>query len=449
MLNPLYTAHVPCLHVCKQQYPPEWTRPPASEMMFFPTADACCKQMFDGNSCEIYTRGCDGPVPSFPNYPPSPSRPGGPPPGYGSSMKPTAKPLLFYVDDASGICLSNYEKPPPDWLKEVYRGYDACCQSSKVWQKDKCLQARPVIEGQTLSPTATPLPVYYEEGGTCVVTTTSNHKPPSYVTTTFDDYNRCCILASSNPEACIASFMDPIVSDGSPTGKPSIPPPLYYLVDSTSICVNQNDIPMPYEKETFLDYDQCCKQPKSWNQENCLAARPSEAPTTNPTVTPPTAWPTTTSTCPKSYDSSMQYKSGSEVEVNQVIYRCLPGTASIFCNQATFQPPADDPGPNYLESTTTELWQDAWERLAMCIKAPSSSPTLAPTTLAPTTTACNNASRWHATFNARICTNSNDYPMAWKFYPLSETYFADTKEECCSKFYDDVQCTVEDVCFPS
>ena len=297
---------------------------------------------------------------------------------------------------------------------------------------------------------------------------------PSNVDASFDNYSRCCILASMNPETCLASAPVKLKETSS-----SAPPANYYLQEALAICANVNDVQNPgWIGTTFgEDYDACCKT--SWDKAKCMAAKPSlpptnlptlapntlwptEAPSTlPPTEAPSTAWPTEIALCPHPYDpKSRVYARESEVEVNLVMYRCK--THPVYCNKLELQPPRNDPGPSWDSTSQTlssgviivsntndeeggdsgSLWKEVWERVSACVRSPTRAPSMVPTTASPT---CK--TRWHpGEINKRICTNSHIYPKIWDAPPLSDNYFVDTAEECCNKFYRGKRCSVEDVC---
>ena len=161
-----------------------------------------------------------------------------------------------------------------------------------------------------------------------------------------------------------------------------------------------------------------------------------------PTLAPSTPWPTETKICPDAYDSTTTFEAGSEVHVNNVIFRCRPEPFAFYCNHFEFQP-TDRPERNNNKRQGPN-WQYAWERLSSnCISFPSISPTMHPTTPLPTPAPCNY--RWHPKGIGRrnICTNSLDFPSSWS---LIEAYFTDTAEQCCKKFYRNEECKVKDVC---
>lgn len=383
-----------------------------------------------------------------------PSKDGGPPlPG---PTLPPGPPKPWYVQESSGLCVSGSEKPKPNWIEETFSHYDLCCENAR--DVALCRKARPSsVDGRplgTLRPTPTPPAMFYadQNTGTCV---SDAEKPkPSYITSTFEDFNRCCILDTSDPEKCMSVGPSLDVESYVPT---PVPPAIFYVQESSGLCVNENDVPMPYLiAKTFKGYDECCES--GWNEDTCLAQRPTMVPTTFPTWSPSTPWPTETAFCPEAYESSGTiYKQGSEVEVNLVAYRCKPPPYSAYCNQSAFQPPQEDPGVTAPPKTNSnipvtntngngvdQLWQEAWERLFICVFPPSASPSMAPSTPTPT---CDKT-RWHpGEFRKKICTNSASYPVIWNDPTLSQNYFVDTADECCSKFYPrSKKCRIRDVC---
>ena len=471
-----------CANGCTNDnvYPSEWNYEPVKSMMFFTTAAECCNQLFSGEDvCEHYERDCDGGVIHHDDG----GGGGGGGGGYGppTSPSPTVMTFYYWVEESTGMCLSSEMKEKPHWIKERYPEYDACCNDKNVRDMDLCRKNRPITTNnngddannmrgdETVPPTVTPGPEYYVEESTGICVSDHDRAKPHWIKASYQTYEKCCRLDRNvrDKNACLSQAIQPLLTgsdadddnDKSSSVSPTTSPqPLYYLQDSTAICVNMHEIPMSYTKHTFPQYEKCCQT--SWDVTKCLLEKPTESPSSNPTVSPSTTWPTVMTTCPMTYDSSgmTQYTTGSVVEVNNVIYKCKEYPASVFCNQEKFQPPYNDPGPirtDYSSTTTnSELWQDAWDRVIKCMVAPSITPSSSPTTSIPTKITCKTSSikKWHPGGNGndaltkRICTNSNEYPVAWDYYPLSETYFAETAEECCSKFYDDVRCRIKNVC---
>mmetsp|Transcript_8277 Transcript_8277/g.18531 ORF Transcript_8277/g.18531 Transcript_8277/m.18531 type:complete len:807 (-) Transcript_8277:157-2577(-) len=485
------------------EYPKEWESGPAKTSMFFDSAQQCCERMFSsrGGACKHYDRGCavkPAPPPTIQSITPRPSRQPTPRP----TSYPTKKPIVYYVDEQTGRCVNDEDKPMPEWIKNKYSMYRMCCRDARDPQQclktepktvngigtriffidDKsgmcvedteipkptwvtetysiynlcceaakdtqlCRKAHPAgTNGGTQAPTPTPDPLYFADAnGMCV-----NEYQTRRLRATYVDFKRCCVLASNNPEKCLSAGPPRLGSIG-PT---PVPLPVYYLKDSSSICVDENDVAKPdYIKDTFGDYEKCCKT--GWDEVRCLAEKPTLVPTNDPTLSPSTPWPTDSPDCPDAYDSSgaTVYERGSEVEVNEVIYRCKRNQNAIFCNQQKFEPPEEDPGPT-VESNipiatvanatpnSEDVWKGAWERIGICTIAPTASPSMIPTTYAPT---C--LTRWHpGDIKKRICTNSDQYPSLWDYAPLSETYFADTAEECCQTFYNGRRCRIRDDC---
>ena len=90
------------------------------------------------------------------------------------------------------------------------------------------------------------------------------------------------------------------------------------------------------------------------------SSNPTSSPSSQPTISPSTATPTQIVICPASYELSQvsTYDAGTEVEVNQVIYRCNDFPWAYYCTQPDFEPKPDDP-----EDVT---WQDAWREIGTC-----------------------------------------------------------------------------------
>eukprot|EP00578_Thalassiosira_sp_NH16_P032546 CAMPEP_0181080846 /NCGR_PEP_ID=MMETSP1071-20121207/2789_1 /TAXON_ID=35127 /ORGANISM="Thalassiosira sp., Strain NH16" /LENGTH=817 /DNA_ID=CAMNT_0023162359 /DNA_START=45 /DNA_END=2498 /DNA_ORIENTATION=+ len=413
--------------------------------------EECCPHARDSIAC----------MASLPAAPVAPGSPTG---------RPTMKPFLFYVDPSTSMCVEDTEKKKPGWIEKIYPVYEQCCNmDADVRDKELCLRARPTmingISFGTSAPTRSPPPGFYAdpESGMCV---SELVKPkPSNVDASFDNYSRCCILASVNPQTCLA--LDPLKlkeasSSATMTWAPTPTTPAnYYLQEALATCANVNDVQNSgWIGTTFgEDYDACCKT--SWDEAKCMAMKPSLSPTNYPTWAPSTPLPTETALCPNSYDpKSSVYGRESEVEVNLVVYRCKGHP--MYCNKPDFQPPRNDPGPSWDSPSRTQssgviivpnkndegdgdsgsLWKDAWERVSACVRSPTRAPSMIPTTASPT---CK--TRWHpGEINRRICTNSHIYPKIWDAPPLSDNYFVDTAEECCNKFYGGNRCRVKDVC---
>jgi len=396
--HPDTTSTTGCIN--DNNYPPPWTsHPELQSKMFHSTYQECCNAFFDSGSSDCpYIDVCNsaggGGGSGNPGYGYGPPPGYGPPQGYGPptpfqggpTIPPTPMPLLYYVDEATGVCVSNYEKQKPHWITSTYVEYEMCCNAPNVRDRTICLASK---------------------------------KP-----TTNDDGT---MIDSNTPKT-----------------------PLYYVVDLTGICVDHHLTPMTYRKQTFVDYNTCCNT--SWDTTKCMMNEPTLPPSYAPTLSPTTSRPTPLATCPPPYNVNEQYSPGSQVEVNYVIYQCLPYPESIFCNQDKFQPPHDDPGPSDSTTTTsnTELWQDAWKRITLCQRPPSTSPSVSPTTSRPTLSTCKTAAKWHpqGLNNRRICTNSLEHPVAWTYEPLSTTYFRVTADECCNMWYGGGErCRIRDVCY--
>lgn len=247
-------------------------------------------------------------------------------------------------------------------------------------------------------------------------------------------------------------------------GLSNVPTPVqdsyYYVQEATSLCIDGTDVPPAYpDVETFDDHAECCRSKRSWNEQKCLDSSPTLSPTLSPSWSPSTSFPTETNICPDLYDASKNYRGGDEMQVNLVAYRCKRPPYSSYCNNPEFKPPDDDPGPTEESKVVGNvpianpnvgggssgdegLWRDAWERLYACTYTPTASPSVSPTTAAPT---CQ--TRWHpGDFRRRICTNSPNYPDLWNDPVLKETYFTDTAEECCEKFYPGKKCRMRNKC---
>lgn len=94
---------------------------------------------------------------------------------------------------------------------------------------------------------------------------------------------------------------------------------------------------------------------------NSPTSAPTWQPTNKPTSAPtwqPTNIPTVETICPMAYDSTnvASYVEGSEVEVDEIIYRCNGYPFTIYCTMPNFKP-----GNN-----VDELWKDAWKEVNPC-----------------------------------------------------------------------------------
>jgi len=322
-------------------------------------------------------------------------------------MRPSpTPPAVWYVEDASGMCVNDAVVKKPDWLTDTYDEYKRCCVLGSR-EKEKCLENEPVAV----------------------------------------DYNNL---------------------DGTNVPTP-VPAPEYYLHDGTGVCVNKYEVKMSYVvPDTFDDYEECCEA-KSWKKAECLAQAPTTNPTMMPSYHPSTPFPTQYAICPQAYASHVKYRNGDEVEVNEVVYRCRPPPHSMYCNMFELRPPWDDPGPEKVveEPKTTgkvghigkvvipiagidddkddgALWKEAWERMYVCLLPPGTSPTSSPSSAQPT---CRNRTRWHpGDMGKQICTNHPEYPELWDYEPFLTDYFADTADECCDKYYSGKKCRKREIC---
>ena len=338
------------------------------------------------------------------------------------------------------MCVSDREMMIPHWFdsNKIFTNYERCCSQAR--DAKLCIRAHPFYDG-TPGPTAAPPPKYFVEHSTGRCVSDQEKDKPEWETS-FDSHQRCCLMATSDPEACLEAALMTEDASSSPRPTPA-PGARYYFRDSDGICVDANIVPMTYTRQTFRDYDKCCQQSvSSWQEEfleACLAARPSLTPTLSPSYRPSTPWPTEVWICPDAYDTSTVYASGSLVEVNQVVYKCTLGP---FCNQEKFQPPLEDP---YGTDSTAELWPDAWERQYRCIYPPSAPPSSVPEVVYEST-ACE--TKWHpGDINRKVCTNNPVYPAWFDDEPFKTTYFTDTARECCDKFYGKGErCRIKEDC---
>jgi len=474
-------------------YPKGWESGPARAAMFTDTFNECCKKFLSGRGCRRYDRGCAPRTPE-PIATPPPTRY----PTRKPTVSPTKRPLVFYVDERTGTCVNDLDKPKPEWIKKKYPLYLSCCRDKGVrdkevcrdsdpdapidysfnfnrkvffidtnsgmcvedkeiakpeWLKDKdtyssydkccgavdntqlCQLARPGLKGGTGAPSPTPKAAFYAgHDGLCY---NNNWTPRTSGQRTYVDFNRCCVLASNKVQECIEAGppVKPLETD-------ALHGPKYYFDGASSVCADVSDGGKPaWLTKTFDDFDACCAE--VWDKAKCLLGKPSLIPSSFPTGSPSTPWPTESRICPDKYDPSgaTNYKSGSEVNVNSVIYLCKKNQSALYCNREEFSPPDDDPG--YTENpNNAKNWENAWERVGICEGVPTQSPSANPTTYKPTCT-----TRWHpGNMNKKVCTNSNDYPSLWDEALLRDKYFTDTAEECCEKFYNGKRCRVREEC---
>ncbi|KAL7526048.1 hypothetical protein ACHAXR_001289 [Thalassiosira sp. AJA248-18] len=138
----------------------------------------------------------------------------------------------------------------------------------------------------------------------------------------------------------------------------------------------------------FAVQEDCCALHGCDDLVEATSPKPeTDAPDTNtetnaPTLRQPTAAPEQLPVCPETYDPSIasSYGAGSEVEVNQVMYRCRGSLMESYCARSKFRPGA--------ESRT--LWIGAWETVGPC-SSPASLPTFSPSvSVSPTNTSESN-----------------------------------------------------------
>ena len=439
------------------------------------------------------------PPSSTPRDPPSrPSRPG----------VPTRRPvtlLVLWLQQTSGTCINVEDEKPPSWEKDTFPNYGSCCEQS--WDQNKCMAAVPTPEPEEAGPSFYPVEdigVCVDErkfpkptsidttfdtySKCCLLGTTDSDKcmssyrefyydvdtdtcvkiedpdnPPLAVAVTYLEYSACCIKAALGVTDCLDSNPDEPrqteTADVDPT-EPR-PDPVWYLPYAGTVCVDEYDVPKVragrmsdhhflirshafsylkpyYIKTTYDNYVNCCAKEIEdvEDAKYCIDKEPTKEPSMVPTFSPSTPWPTLSVTCPEEYDPSATYIGGSEVHVNEVMYQCRPYPYTPYCNNVAFRPG--------IEGST--VWEEAWTKLFACVSEPSSRPSEAPSVYPTSQPTCERA-RWHpGDLNRRICTNSPDYPVLWDSPPLSQTYFTDSADECCEKFYENKRCRIRDVC---
>ena len=433
-----------------------------------------------------------GGTPSAPGAAPTPQRPA---------------PVLrrFWLKQTTGTCIDFEEEEPPSWVSRDFTNYQSCCETS--WDQNKCMAAVPAREPEPQGPSFYPVKDIgicvderrfakpsnvaatfdtYKE--CCLLGTTDSDycltsykefyylgdtdkcaniddpdNPPLAVSVTYMEYAECCIKEASEITVCLDSDPDkPLQAeavDVDPT-EPR-PDPEWYLPYDGTVCVDAYDKPKVrvgcmsghrfplgshdfsslkpyYIKTTYRKYARCCASEIEdvEDAKYCIDKEPTREPSIAPTFSPSTPWPTLTEICPEEYDPSATYIEGSEVHVDQVMYRCKPHPYTPYCNNEAFRPGNEE----------SSVWEEAWTKLFGCSQEPSSKPSEAPSAYPTAPPTCKQA-RWHpADIRRRICTNSPDYPALWDSPPLSQTYFTDSADECCRKFYDNMRCRRRDVC---
>ena len=305
---------------------------------------------------------------------------------------------------------------PPKYWVDTFDNYDECC-NTKSWNKEACLERRPTVR-PTMSPTLSSSTSFPTFPASTSFPTSTAPCPAEYDMSGATKYGRGSEVAVNH-----VVYRCKPVPYSTYCNKPSFRPPLEDLGDRGRSQLWRD----AWERLYRCDYDP--------------SASPSRtpftsAPITNPTLSPSTSFPTLPAPCPSGYDTSgaTKYEAGSEVAVNHVVYRCKPAPYSAYCNKPSFRPPLEDLG----DMGHNQLWRDAWERLYHCEYGLSEplSPIICHT-------------RWHPgdDFKMRVCTNNPSYPLAWDDPVLLETYFTDTAEECCEKFYPGKKCRIRDECY--
>ncbi|EJK46345.1 hypothetical protein THAOC_34993 [Thalassiosira oceanica] len=327
----------------------------------------------------------------------------------------------FYPVEGIGVCVDERKFPRPSSVGATFGTYSECCLLGTT-DSDHCL---------------TSYKEFYYDGdtGTCVNIDDPDN-PPLAVSVTYMEYADCCMKGASKVMACLDRNPDEPEQtetvDVDPTE--ARPDPVWYLPYAGSVCVDEYDEP----KKTYKNYVNCCAREIEDvdDAKYCMDKEPTREPSAAPTFSPSTPWPTLTEICPEEYDPTATYVAGSEVHVDEVMYRCKPHPYTPYCNNEAFRPGNEE----------SSVWEEAWTELFGCSREPSSRPSEAPSAH-PTSSPTCEAARWHpGDIHRRICTNSPDYPALWDSPPLSETYFTDSADECCRKFYDNKRCRRRNVC---
>ena len=206
-------------------------------------------------------------------------------------------------------------------------------------------------------------------------------------------------LPTSNPTYKVSATPSTLPS-GKPTSEiPSSSPSIQssVLPSQTPITISPTDSPtdipssvspsvrhsmVPVTQPTVTPVDLTSTAPSS--QDTMVSNSTVVAETPTQAVATATASVNTT-TCPDSYDPSivLSYKAGTEVEHEQVAYRCNSVASwAYYCKSTYFRPQLNNPN--------LTLWKNAWLEIGPCVLAPTVSPyptnqpTTKPSTSPPT-----------------------------------------------------------------
>ena len=254
-----------------------------------------------GSACQHYDRrGCGGggTVPDPPKKPPEP-----PPPA-----------PLYYVMESSGLCVSDEEVPKPKWIQATFETYRRCC--NKAWDKNQCLKDRPCTDDDPCeeeqpppspaAPSACPWHLDLKAQNGCSnsdnvsemrddmssAVAPASPPAPSLMCLSLrqypDDWNKPAFRDEylfPTADLCCATMLPQLGSacqhrdngcGGAnllPAPGPPPPAPLYYVMESSGLCVSDEEVPKPeWIQATFETYRQCCN--KAWDKNQCLKDRP-------------------------------------------------------------------------------------------------------------------------------------------------------------------------------
>jgi len=218
-------------------------------------------------------------------------------------------------------------------------------------------------------------------GGPCYKTESPTEVPTFSLPTGNPTY-----LPSSQPSeqpSSSPSIQSSVMPSQTPTSVRPTNSPSDIPISSSSPSVHQSMLPVPQPTVTPVDLTSTAPSSQGTMLANSTVAAAAAAATT----TPPSATTETSNitTCPDSYDPSivLSYKAETEVEHEQVIYRCNSVASwAYYCKSTYFRPQLNNPN--------LTLWKNAWLEIGPCLLAPTISPyptyqtTTRPSTSQPT-----------------------------------------------------------------
>lgn len=255
-------------HWCSNalDYPQSWD---AAPNMIHHSAEECCEFFFTSKGIECLINAvCDEAEGAAPVEEPTSSSP-----TVKATLKPDAAPTTLPIATPNPTM-----KPSPN-------------PTSKPINPTMKPTSRPTIRPSpkpTTNPTKAPLYSIPSTGMCAPVDETT----PAWITTFYTDWTECC-KAGWQFEKCMKEApSDKTETVSTSTKAPSI---LFYAIPTSGLCapVDASTPSWMTQSDFFPDYNECCKS--SWNKETCIAAKPDNLPTFQPSVqptpTPPTASP--------------------------------------------------------------------------------------------------------------------------------------------------------------